>query len=355
MTGDVIAGEVSRLGWRAQRRPRPGFAHVLGAAAGAFVVIGVVAFVVELASDDPTAAGVGFDAALAIAALVVGFFVPGPIRSACVTALVVSIPLVWLFGLLGDGNGGRGDVRVIYLLTFACYLALYLIGWTRGRAIFLAGALLLFASWVTFEVAGSDSNSVIPFQSEVSRGTSNSGFSVGTDTASLSNANDTSDSTAAVTLVIGVFFLGAGALLDRRKLEGAATPFIAIGAFETVVGAVVLGGSESVLMGGLLAVAAGAIVGIIGARGDRRRATTWIGVLVLFGGLVAVLADIAPSSAAGVGGIALAFALVLGCLAWWLAPVLGEPDDGDERPRDPTEPPPGGDTLPLPDAEEAAA
>ena len=181
MTGDVIAGEVSRLGWRAQRRPRPGFAHVLGAAAGAFVVIGVVAFVVEFASDDPTAAGIGFDVALGVVALVVGFFVPGPIRSACVTALVLSIPLVWLFALLGDGDGSRGDFRVIYLLTFACYLALYLVGWTRGRAIFLAGALLLFASWVTFEVAGSDSNSVIPFQNEVSSGSSNTGLGISTN------------------------------------------------------------------------------------------------------------------------------------------------------------------------------
>src|SRR5215210_5889398 len=101
MTGDVVAAEVSRLGWRAQRRPRPGFAHVLGAAAGAFVVIAVVAFVVEVAPDDPTAAGVGFTAALAVVALVAGFFVPGPIRAACVTALVLTVPLIWVFGLFG--------------------------------------------------------------------------------------------------------------------------------------------------------------------------------------------------------------------------------------------------------------
>ena len=94
MTGDVVAAEVSRLGWRAQRRPRPGFAHVLGAAAGAFVVVGIVAFIVEVA---PTTTrpppGVGFTAALAIVALAAGFLVPGPIRSACVTAFVLTVPL----------------------------------------------------------------------------------------------------------------------------------------------------------------------------------------------------------------------------------------------------------------------
>jgi hypothetical protein len=74
-------------------------------------------------------------------------------------------------------------------------------------------------------------------------------------------------------------------------------------------------------------------------------------VLAVFFGLVAVLSDIAPDSAAGVGGIALAFAAGLGVLAWWLAPRLGEPDDGDDRPPEPT--PPGGDIRTLPD--EAAA
>ena len=97
---------------------------------------------------------------------------------------------------------------------------------------------------------------------------------------------------------------------------------------------------------------AGAAVGLVGGHGDRRRATTWIGVLAVFGGCVAVISDIAPSSAAGVGGIAFGFALVLGSIAWWLAPVLGEPDDGDDRPLPPA--PPGGSTeggtATLPDA-----
>jgi hypothetical protein len=76
-------------------------------------------------------------------------------------------------------------------------------------------------------------------------------------------------------------------------------------------------------------------------------------VLTVFGGLVAILVDIAPDSAAGVGGIALAFAVGLGVIAWWLAPVLDEPDDGDDTTPPPGPTPPGGDILPVPD--EAAA
>jgi hypothetical protein len=351
---DATASSVPRLGWRVRHRPRAGFAHALGAAAGAFAVVAIVAFVVEVATDDATAPGVGFSAALAIAALAAGFFVAGPIRSACVTAIVFSVPLVWIFAFLGDGSGGRGDVRAIYLLTFACYLVLYLVSWTKGRAIFLAGALLFFASWLTFEVAGSSSNTIVPFQSEVSNGSSRTGsLGFNTSNSSFSNADDTTDSTATVALVIGLIFLGVGAALDRRKLEGAATPFVVVGAIETIAGAVVLGGNQSLLLGGLLAVAAGAVVGIVGAQGDRRRATTWIGALTVFGGLVAVLIDIRPNSAGGVGVIALGFAVGLGLIAWLLAPVLREPNDGDAQPA-PLEPtPPGGHILPIPD--EAAA
>ena len=349
MTDDAVVA-VPRLGWRVERRPRPGFAHVLGAAAGAFTVIAVVAFVVEASSDDPTGPGVAFNSLLAAAALIVGFRVPGPIRSACVTALVLSVPLVWFFALLGDGNGSRNDVRGIYLLTLACYIVLYLLTWTRGRAIFLAGVLLLFASWVSFEVAGSDSNSILPFQNEISGGTSGTGTF--DSSQFVGESEDTTDETAAAALLIGLGFLIVGAVLDRKQLEGAATPFIAVGAIETISGAVVLGGNQSLLVGGFFAVGAGAALGLVAARGDRRRATTWIGVLTVFGGLVAVLVDIAPNSAAGVGGIAFAFAVALGLLAWWLAPILGEPDDGDDSPPSPT--PPGGHILTMP-ADEAAA
>ncbi|HEX4528546.1 MAG TPA: hypothetical protein VIA11_03965 [Acidimicrobiia bacterium] len=342
-------GLAGRLGWRVERRPRPGFAHVLGAAAGAFLVVGVVAFVVEATDDDPTIPGVLFTLALIAGALLLGARAPGPLRSACVTALVLAVPLLWFFGFFGGGNAGRGEIRGVYLLSLAGYLLLYLLSWTKGRAIFLAGALLAFASWATFEVADSSSN-VVPFQSELSTssGSTNFGFS---QQQTLATQDDTTDSTATVAMLIGLVFLAVGAALDRQRYEGAATPFIAIGAIETLVGAIVLGGNDSVFLGGLLAVCAGAVVGLVGGRGDRRRATTWIGVLAVFGGCVAILADIAPDSAAGVGLIALGFAVVLGALAYLLAPVLGEPDDGYE-PLPPPTVPPGGDsaTATLPDA-----
>jgi hypothetical protein len=299
---------------------------VLGAAAGAFAVVGVLAFVVETTDDDPTTPGVLLTLVLFAAALLLGVRASGPVRAACVTVLVLAVPLLWLFGLFGDGGVGRGEVRGVFLLTLASYAALYLLGWTRGRAVLLAGALLLFASWLSFEVADTGS-SVVPFQSELVGSGRSAGSDLGVSgrSSSFTTSDDSSDATATVALVVGLAYLGTGSALDRRRLAGAATPFVAIGALETLAGAIVLGTDESALLGG---------------RGDRRRATTWIGVLAVFGGCVAVIADIAPGSAAAVGGIAFAFAIGLGALAVWLAPVLGEPDDGDDAP-------PEGDPDPM--------
>jgi hypothetical protein len=322
---------------------------VLGAAAGAFLVVAIVAFVAEVTSDDPTVPGVLFDLALVAIALVAGFRAPGPLRSAAVTAIVLAVPLIFLFGFFGGGDAGRGEIRAVLLLTLVSYVVLYLFTWTKGRAVLLAGALLVFAGWAAFEVAGGDSTSVIPFQGQVSSSsgssssTSSTDFGLGSSSSSTS-ADDTTETTATVALVIGLVFLGAGAVLDRKRYAGAATPFVAVGALETLAGAIVFGGHDGVLLAGLLAVGAGAVVGLIGAHGDRRRATTWIGVLAVFGGLVAVLVDLAPDSAAGVGGIAFGFAVVLALVAWWLAPLLGEPDDGHEPVPPPTAPP-GGDSL----------
>jgi hypothetical protein len=322
MTEVTSIGGPSRartLGWRAERRPAPGFAHVLGAVAGAFAVIAMVAFVVAADDESPQVPGIVLSLVLIAAALVLGAWGSGPLRSAGTTALVLTIPLLWLFALFGDGNGGRSDVRGVLLLSLATYAALYLFGWTKGRGIFLGAALVALVYWLGFEVAGTGDNGVFS-------GTFSS------DTAqSASDVNTTSDAAAGVVMMLGIAYLVAGGVLDRRRLAGVATPFLAVGAWAAIVGGVALGATQSVLLAGVVAVLIGAAVGVIGAAGHVRRGTTWFGVLVVFGGLVAVLVDVAPDDEAGVGAIALLIAVVCGALAWWLARALGEPEDGDDR------------------------
>src|SRR5690349_7640462 len=102
-------GLAARLGWRVERRPRPGFAHVLGAAAGAFVVVGVVAFVAEADDQDPTVPGIILTLLLVAVALLAGLRAAGPLRASCVTALVFAVPLLWFFALSSGGGFGSGD------------------------------------------------------------------------------------------------------------------------------------------------------------------------------------------------------------------------------------------------------
>lgn len=325
--GSAPASGAPYLGWRAQRRPAPAFAHVLGAAAGAFVVIALVAFVAAIDTDDPQVPGLVLSLLLVGAALGVGVRGRGPLRSGCVTVLVLTVPLLWWFAILGGGDDGAGELRGLLVLTLLSYGALYVLGWTKGRAVFLAGALVAFTVWVGTEVAGG--TSPVPFGDTFDTGSSSDGLGLGP-----SFESDDTDSTASgVVMVLGIAYLVVGGVLDQRRLSGAATPFVAVGAISAISGGIGLASPEGGLATGVVAVLIGAAVGLIGAAGPQRRATTWLGVLTVFGGLVAILVDIAPSSEAGVGAIALAFALGLGALAWWLAPVLREPDDGE--PADP--------------------
>src|SRR5262245_44613529 len=326
VTDPAPNGGMRYLGWRAERRPRAGFAHVLGAVAGAFVVIATVAFVSAIDNDDPQAPGIVLSLVLLALALAIGWFGTGPLRSAATTMAVGAVPLLWTFAIYGDGGShGRGDVRALLLLSIASYVALYLLAWTRGRAVLLAIALVLIVVWVAFEVAGSGSSLFGATTSVPSFG------------ATTTNASDTSDATRAVVMALGLVYLLAGGLLDARRLAGIATSFLVVGTVSATVGGVSLGAQDSTLVAGIVAALIGGSAGVIGAAAGRR-GTTWLGVVILFGGAVAIFSDLAPDGAGGVGALALAFAAVIGGAAWLLARVLGEPDDGDDGAAVPTAP-----------------
>jgi hypothetical protein len=236
--------------------------------------------------------------------------------------LVLTIPIILAFLFFGNGSGDASSLRALYLLSVVVYLVLYCFTWTRGRAVLLAFALLFFSAWVLFEVQG-DSSGVVPFQSVI-QGQTNASLNVLPSSSGGSSGTDTET----VALILGIAYLGIGAILDRRKLAGPATPFIALGAFYTVFGAIALAVGESTTVIGLVAAAAGALVGIVGGLGKDRRGSTWIGVITVVGGLLAVIADIAGDDTLGIAGLCALAALILGGLAFVLAPVLGEAADG---------------------------
>lgn len=328
-----------RFGWRADRRPEPGFGHVLGAGAGAFLVFATMSLVVEIAGDDSaTLPGILFSLALMVAAAILGAHAVGPIRSACVTVFVLTTPALWFFVFSGSNeHASRGDDRAIYLLSIAVYAVLFLLLWSRGRGVLLAVLLIAFTAWVLFEVGGSNGGSV-PFSDQVSSSSSSSSNfsfesgSSGSDGSTFveEDQGNTNTATEAVALSLGLIYLVAAWRLDRQNLRGLATPLIAVGAIAGIAGAIALGAEDSVLAGGLSAAAIGAIVGIVGGLGFQRRGTTWIGVIFIVGGLIAVAADTSDDPL-GLAGLFALFAIALGVLAILASQHLREYPDGDEQ------------------------
>lgn len=308
------------LGWRARTRPASGFAHVLAAGGGAFAVFAVTELATKITSTDATAPGILLNLALAVVAFVAGMFLPGPVRSAAVVALVLTMPLIWLYAFYGNGQTGAGGLRGVYLLSAAIYLALYVWQWTRGRAVFLAFALLFVVSYLQFEISrqlesGSSATS-LPFIGGALTNPFGAGRSP-TQASNLFNPNSfrTGNITATFALIIGVLFIVAGGLLIGRGYLGVATPFLVVGAIEGFAAAAVLGPNEgSVALGGLLAAAVGTLLALAGT-GNSRRGSVWIGVIAVVVSLLAVLADATHDALGRAGYSALvAIGLILASL-----------------------------------------
>jgi hypothetical protein len=321
------------LGWRARTRPASGFAHVLAAGAGAFAVFAIAEVVTKVTSTDATAPGILFNLALAVVAFVAGMFLPGPIRSAGVTVLVLTTPLIWIYAFYGNGQTGADGLRGVYLLSAAMYLGFYAWQWTKGRAVFLGVALFFIASYLEFEVSrqfesGSSATS-LPFIGGALTNPFGAGQSPTRASSLLTpNAFRTGNITAGVALVLGVGFIVAAGLLIRRGFKGVATPLLVVGAIEGFAAAAVFGPNEgSVVLGGLLAAAVGALLALA-ATGNSRRGSVWIGVIAVVVSILAVLAD-ATHDELGRAGYSALVALGLLLVSLLITHRLHEPQDNE--------------------------
>src|SRR5262245_33852286 len=330
--------------WRLSHRPDIWFGHAAGGVAGVLVAAAVLAFVIEVTDDDATLPGVGFNLLLIAAALAAGFFVRGPVRSAAVAALVFAIPQFWAFAVVGDGEGiDRGDFRIILLLSVATYVVFYLLTWTRGRAVLLGLALLLFTNWIVFEVSDQSTPFGLGAPTQVTRGFNEPRQLVGND--------DNQTETGIVEVILAAVLLGGAVVLDRRGRAGAATPLLVVGGLQAVSAAAVLGtDADNVYAAGAFVAVAGLAIGLAGTLG-RRRGTSWVGAAVLLvGALIVVIngtndAVSGQDGAGGVfGGFALLAAAVLLVIGVLVARTTDEPLDGGE----PFTPPP-----PAPEPEPA--
>src|SRR5262245_6515518 len=316
--------------WRLSHRPDIWFGHAAGGVAGVLVAAAVLAFVIEVTDDDATLPGVGFNLLLIAAAVAVGFFVRGPVRSAAVAALVFAIPQFWAFAVVGDGEGiDRGDFRILLLLSVVTYLVFYLLTWTRGRAILLGLALLLFTNWIVFEVADQSTPFGIGAASNVTRGFDGPRELVGDD--------DKQTETGITELVLAAVLLGGAVVLDRRGRAGAATPLLLVGGLQAVSAAAVLGAdADDAYVAGVFVAIAGLAIGLAGTLG-RRRGTSWVGAAVLLVGALVVVVNGTNDAVKGndgadavFGAFALVAAAVLLLVGVLVARAVDEPLDGGE-------------------------
>ena len=349
--GDTPAAKAAPFRWRLAHRPDVRFGHAAGGVAGILVAASVVAFIVAATGDKPRVPGVAFSVGLILVVLGAGFMVRGPVRSAAVSALTIAVPMLWLFAVLGGGGRvERGDFRMILLLTVASYLVLYLLTWTRGRAVLLGLALIFAANWIVFEVASQD----VPFAIGIvdqaqSRGLGNP--------SGVFSGDDKTTETAATTLAVAVVLLGTGVVLDRKRRAGAATPFLLVGGLYAVNAAIAFGADvNDVYATGAFVVVAGLAIGLAGSLG-RRRGTSWIGSIVVLAGAVTLIARGTVDTATSGDGTAVRFgiyallgALVLLGVGILVARQLDEPIDGGEpaTPRPPKPPAPTPEPIPEP-------
>ena len=181
-----------------------------------------------------------------------------------------------------------------------------------------------------------------------SSSSSSSGFGV---SAGVSSPDP--NTIGAYTLVFAVAYLVVARLLDRRNMRGLATPFTFAGIVTLIIGIASLSNDLEQVGTGIAFTIAGLLLTYLGAT-EGRRATNWIGAILVFLGITTVVAD--PFDTATSFGFAeIIVGAVAILLAHWVATQFHEPPEtepvlsrfysvGSVQPSGPP-PPPAGSVL----------
>jgi len=284
-------------GWRGPR-PRPALPYAFGAWAGAFIVLAVLGAANEIA--DGIGPIIGGSIVLVLAGLLVtAMGVRGPVESAAGTVLAVAVAVLTVLAIVGDEHPpSTSDIKIVLAILTVGYVVLSLIGPVRGRGLFLGLGLLTLVGLVAVLV--SDDN--------VLGGTTRTPF------GRIPTAGSAVDTTVTIAIaIVGVAYLIACIALDRSGHSGAGTPFVLVGLFAAIGGAVALGadlGDGDAFVTGLATVLAGVAVGIVGGIADRR-ASTWIGALTAAIGLLVIVGDLAGDNQWATVGLSAGAAVLL--------------------------------------------
>jgi hypothetical protein len=383
--------------WRFAERATPWLANAIAGGAGALGASGVIAFGIDLYPDnerDVGWAGLALCVVLVAAGLALVVALPTLLESAGVAMVAIGVAGAMAFVVFPRVDSA-GDLRPFFAVTIVAWLLGFAFGPARARPLLLALALLMALTWATVEVADVNSASFNPFAPSFTfDGGSSSGdgitlptgpdgsfspdtFPSGTDTVPLGSdafppgtdlfppGNDFTigprqdpnfGEIGAVSLAFGLVYLIGVALLDARGRRGIATAAVLPGVIAMVDAVTFFGlEAESVVVAGLLSVAAGLFVGTVGTQ-SHRRFTVWVGAFGATVGAVLLAGKVTDSTTGGgsnshtasvYGAFAIVFGAAMVAVAVLVARLLREPETGDDQapastpspPSDPSPPP----------------
>jgi hypothetical protein len=377
-----------RLGAEAEVRHPPRFTGVLGAVGGFLAAAGVVALMAELPDDNRRLSS----AAVALLMIVGGYLllhaVPAPAGRAAGVVVVASAipPLAFFVAVDPDSTFGSGQMKTALFLTAGGWLLAYLMGTVRGHVLLLG--LALVGSWLfVLSLEGGEPflTPLAPFSASVGPDydddelpeaivtptplTTDLPFGVAPNTGERFDpgvdpfgqddpfgieedpfeppfpseaetlveepdvrfGGGVGSGTGGLSLLVGVAYLAAALVLDRRRLAAAATAFVAAGNLALVSGIVAVAFDEGVVVTALLGLALA--VGLMGLGVTTgRRFTAWLGGIGLAVAVSALVGDTVGEDEVAAALLVLMAGAATVLIAYLLGPIVGD----EERPPAPT-------------------
>jgi hypothetical protein len=353
----VKRGLLDWVGVRAARRPEPRFGVSLAGAGAGMLVVGAIALGGDQLFGTSSGDGSQFPGLLiTLAVIVVGVTLTaqyrnGPLAAAGVAASATALPA--FFAFLTYSKNSPPSFNSILLLSSLGWAAGYLVGPGRGHNLYVAAALLGLWLWfieVTEHVFSFPANFLFGLASAASAGVIDSSSS--SSTFGFDGTPD-ANTIGGYTLAFAVVYLVISRVLDRRNMRGLATPFAFAGIVTVITGIALLSDSLDQVGTGIAFALVGFALVYLGAT-EGRRATNWVGAILVFLGITTVVAD--PFDTATSFGFA---EIIVGAaaiaLAQWITTRFHEPSEiepvlsrfynvGSVQPSGPP-PPPAGSVL----------
>ena len=260
---------------------------------------------------------------LLCAAVIVGGYLvvvragAGPLATAGVTAAALAVPAFWFFVMLDNTSSVFSELDGILLLSTLVWLVGSLVGPTRGRSFLLALGLVSAWLYVLDQVEGALSPTF--FLPSVSFSFSDTSTPVFTRVPSTSNSG-------AISLAFAAVYLIAVRVLDKRGGRGVATPFALAGIITLFAGIALLANDLEEIGTGVALIAAGLVLALLGAVGERR-GTTWLGGASVAFGAAVLAAKAAGDDVDAFAVLLIAFGAAVVVLGAWLQLGAGEPDE----------------------------